>query len=93
MAEKLRAAGAGIPAFYTHTGTDTVVEKGGIPIKYFPGGDKVEIESKPKPVLYINYILRLNTSMERNILEKTQYGEIMQLLKQIWLTQMEIWSL
>lgn len=54
MAEKLRAAGAGIPAFYTHTGTDTVVEKGGIPIKYFPGGDKVEIESKPKPVEYFN---------------------------------------
>lgn len=78
MAEKLRAAGAGIPAFYTHTGTDTVVEKGGIPIKYFPGGDKVEIESKPKPVIYTNYILRLNTSMERNILEKTLYGEIMQ---------------
>ncbi|CAD8079465.1 unnamed protein product [Paramecium primaurelia] len=54
LAEKLRAAGAGIPAFYTHTGTDTVVEKGGIPIKYRKGGDGVEIESKPKPVEYFN---------------------------------------
>ena len=57
MAEKLRAAGAGIPAFYTHTGTDTVVEKGGIPIKYRKGGDSVEIESKPKPVNMIFSIL------------------------------------
>lgn len=54
MAEKLRAAGAGIPAFYTHTGTDTVVEKGGIPIKYKRGTDDVEIESAPKPIEYFN---------------------------------------
>ena len=33
LVEKCRAGGAGIPAFYTKTGVDTLVEEGGIPIK------------------------------------------------------------
>jgi len=33
LVEKLRSGGAGIPAFYTSTGLDTLVEKGGFPIK------------------------------------------------------------
>ena len=33
LIEKCRAGGAGIPAFYTRTGVDTMVETGGIPIK------------------------------------------------------------
>jgi len=48
LAEKVRCGGAGIAAFYTKTGVDTIVEKGGIPIKYKTGGKEVEIESKPK---------------------------------------------
>eukprot|EP01127_Copromyxa_protea_P024554 TRINITY_DN973_c0_g1_i4.p1 TRINITY_DN973_c0_g1~~TRINITY_DN973_c0_g1_i4.p1 ORF type:complete len:356 (+),score=101.19 TRINITY_DN973_c0_g1_i4:340-1407(+) len=48
LAEKLRAGGAGIPAFYTATGVGTYIEHGGMPIKYGPDG-KVEIESKPRP--------------------------------------------
>lgn len=55
MAEKLRSAGAGIPAFYTKTGVDTVVEKGGIPIKYkyHSKNFEVEIESTPKKVFMV----------------------------------------
>jgi 3-oxoacid CoA-transferase len=34
LAEKIRSGGAGIPAFYTATGVDTIIEKGGFPIKY-----------------------------------------------------------
>lgn len=34
LVERLRAGGAGIPAFYTATGVDTVVESGGFPQKY-----------------------------------------------------------
>lgn len=33
LAEKLRAGGAGIPAFFTATGNGTMVEQGGFPIK------------------------------------------------------------
>lgn len=34
LAEKIRSGGAGIPAFFTATGVDTIIEKGGFPIKY-----------------------------------------------------------
>lgn len=33
MAEKLRAGGAGIPAFFTPTGFGTIISDGGFPIK------------------------------------------------------------
>lgn len=33
LAEKLRAGGAGIPAYFTATGNGTLVEEGGFPIK------------------------------------------------------------
>lgn len=33
LAERLRAGGAGIPAFYTPTGYGTVIQEGGFPIK------------------------------------------------------------
>ncbi|SMY12398.1 CoA transferase subunit A [Brevibacterium jeotgali] len=42
MAEKLRAAGAGIPAFYTITGLGTQVADGGIPWKYDSDGNVVK---------------------------------------------------
>ena len=38
IAERMKAAGAGIPAFYTRTGYGTLVEKGGAPIKYAKDG-------------------------------------------------------
>ncbi|KAL1641471.1 hypothetical protein SLS58_005976 [Diplodia intermedia] len=38
IAERLRAAGAGIPAFYTATGVGTLVQSGGIPVRL--GGGK-----------------------------------------------------
>ncbi|KAK6364866.1 hypothetical protein LTS17_011770 [Exophiala oligosperma] len=36
IAERLRAAGAGIPAFFTGTGTSTLIETGEIPIRVGP---------------------------------------------------------
>ncbi|HLS32143.1 MAG TPA: CoA-transferase, partial [Brevibacterium sp.] len=45
MAEKLRAAGAGIPAFYTITGSGTQVADGGIPWKYDSEG--IVVKSSP----------------------------------------------
>src|SRR6185503_6241292 len=49
LAERLRAGGAGIPAFYTPTGVGTQVAEGGIPIRYDADGKVVEA-SKPKEV-------------------------------------------
>lgn len=44
LAERIRAGGAGIPAFFTHTGYGTLVHEGGLPIKYKKDGT-VEIAS------------------------------------------------
>ncbi|MFD4031208.1 CoA transferase subunit A [Streptomyces sp. NPDC058637] len=38
LAERLRAGGAGIPAFYTPAGVGTQVAEGGLPWRYAPGG-------------------------------------------------------
>lgn len=37
MIEKIRAGGAGIPAFYCHTGAGTHLESGEIPVLYKDG--------------------------------------------------------
>jgi len=47
LAEKIRAGGAGIPAFFTPTGYGTLLHRGGAPIKYGKDGS-VEVASPAK---------------------------------------------
>ncbi|GGI47488.1 acyl CoA:acetate/3-ketoacid CoA transferase alpha subunit [Agromyces flavus] len=47
LAERLRAGGVGIPAFYTATGAGTAVSDGGMPLRYAPDGS-VALTSEPK---------------------------------------------
>ncbi|WP_295625409.1 CoA transferase subunit A [uncultured Corynebacterium sp.] len=47
LAERMRAGGAGIPAFYTTAGVGTQVAEGGLPVRYNPDGSVAET-SKPK---------------------------------------------
>ncbi|MGY1773907.1 CoA transferase subunit A [Blastococcus sp. SYSU D00813] len=49
LAERLRAGGVGIPAFYTPTGVGTMVADGGIPVRYDAEGNVVAT-SRPKEV-------------------------------------------
>jgi 3-oxoacid CoA-transferase subunit A len=49
LAERLRAGGTGVPAFYTPTGVGTMVADGGIPVRYDSDGNVVET-SRPKEV-------------------------------------------
>jgi len=49
LAERLRAGGAGIPAFYTPGGVGTQVADGGLPLRYAPDGS-VAVASEPKEV-------------------------------------------
>lgn len=50
LAERIRCGGAGIPAFWTPTGANTLVQSGGFAMKYKLGNTtKVEKLSKPKP--------------------------------------------
>ncbi|TPX33229.1 3-oxoacid CoA-transferase [Synchytrium microbalum] len=53
LAERVRAGGAGIPAFYTPTGYGTFIQEGKLPIKYSKDG-KVEIFSKPRETREFN---------------------------------------
>jgi 3-oxoacid CoA-transferase len=55
LAARLRAAGSGVPAFYTPTGSGTVYANGGIPIKFASDGSgRVEIESQPRETRMFN---------------------------------------
>uniref|UniRef100_A0A8D2H5F3 Succinyl-CoA:3-ketoacid-coenzyme A transferase n=1 Tax=Urocitellus parryii TaxID=9999 RepID=A0A8D2H5F3_UROPR len=53
LAERIRAGGAGVPAFYTSTGYGTLVQEGGAPIKYNKDGS-IAIASKPREVREFN---------------------------------------
>jgi 3-oxoacid CoA-transferase subunit A len=48
LAERMRAGGVGIPAFYTASGVGTMVSEGGLPWRYAPDGS-VAVSSPPKP--------------------------------------------
>uniref|UniRef100_A0A914YKX1 3-oxoacid CoA-transferase n=1 Tax=Panagrolaimus superbus TaxID=310955 RepID=A0A914YKX1_9BILA len=61
LAERIRAGGAGVPAFYTPTGYGTLIQEGGAPIKYSAEKKaQIEIASSPKETRKfngINYVL------------------------------------
>lgn len=48
LAEKLRCGGAGIAAFFTPTGANTVIQDGGFPIKLGPDGKTTVIGAPPR---------------------------------------------
>jgi len=59
LAERVRAGGAGIPAFYTPTAFGTIVQEGNVILKYDKNGN-AEISGEPKNVSQFdgrNYVL------------------------------------
>ncbi|ODV90274.1 hypothetical protein CANCADRAFT_104292 [Tortispora caseinolytica NRRL Y-17796] len=54
LAEKFRAGGAGIPAFYTPAGYGTWVQEGGMPIRMSKDGKTIVQKSEPKEVREFN---------------------------------------
>ncbi len=46
LAERLRAGGAGVVAFYTPTGAGTAISEGGLPVKYAVDGSVAKYSSK-----------------------------------------------
>lgn len=58
IAERLRAAGSGMPGFFTRTGAGTLIETGGIPQKYSladgPAKQTVEVPGSKKEVFEFN---------------------------------------
>jgi 3-oxoacid CoA-transferase subunit A len=49
LAERMRAGGAGIPAFFTPAGVGTQIAEGGLPMRYGSGGE-VMVASEPREV-------------------------------------------
>jgi 3-oxoacid CoA-transferase subunit A len=49
LAERLRAGGAGVPAFFTPAGVGTQVAEGGLPLRYATDGT-IALASQPKEV-------------------------------------------
>jgi 3-oxoacid CoA-transferase subunit A len=61
LAERLRAGGAGIPAFYTPAGVGTLVASGGLPWRY-DGSGRISVESPAKEIRQfdgIPYVMEL----------------------------------
>ncbi|KAK7201076.1 succinyl-coa:3-ketoacid-coenzyme a transferase- like protein [Novymonas esmeraldas] len=55
LIDRLRAAGAGLPAFYTPTGYGTAVSEGRLPVRFVPGGSmKVAQYSTPRETRQFN---------------------------------------
>jgi len=54
IAERCRAGGAGVQAFFTPTGAGSMVETGMFPMKYKQGTKEVEIYSEPKETEVLN---------------------------------------
>jgi len=67
LAERIRAGGAGIPAFFTATGYGTLIHEGGSPIKYNKDG-KIDIASEPRevesPFVSFRFLLSVALSAE-----------------------------
>ena len=53
LAERIRAGGAGVPAFFTPTGFGTLIQEGGAPIKYDDKGE-ILIASEPRETRNFN---------------------------------------
>lgn len=83
LAERLRAGGAGIPAFYTPTGYGTWIQDGNSPIKYKPksqqsdqkGDDNILIRSEPKPTAKFSNKLN-GFSSKDYVLEEAIIGDV-----------------
>jgi 3-oxoacid CoA-transferase subunit A len=76
LAERLRAGGAGIPAFYTPAGVGTQVADGGLPWRYGDGG-VVATASPPKEVReFDGRLFALETAIRTDFaLVHARYGD------------------
>jgi len=76
LAERLRAGGAGIPAFYTPAGVGTQVADGGLPWRY-DGHGGVALASPPKEVREfdgVRYVLEIGIRTDFALVH-ARYGD------------------
>ena len=68
LAEKIKSGGKGIPAFWTPTGANTLIETGGFPIKFKKGTKEPEILSPKKE--------SREFKGKKYIMEETIFGDV-----------------
>jgi 3-oxoacid CoA-transferase len=73
LAERLKAAGSGIPAFYTPTGAGSIYAKGGIPIQYkTDGSGEIAVASPARETRVfdgIEYVMELALQADVSIVK------------------------
>ncbi len=71
LAERLRAGGAGIPAFYTPAGVGTQIADGGLPMRYGPGGVIVKASDRKETRIFDQreYVLELAITGDYSIIK------------------------
>ncbi|KAM3512193.1 hypothetical protein MY11210_004181 [Beauveria gryllotalpidicola] len=67
LAERIRAAGAGIPAFFTPTGAHTLVQDGEIPVRLGPGGKTLERGTKRETREFNGKTFLMETSLPGDV--------------------------
>lgn len=67
LAERIRAGGAGIPAFYTATGVGTAVSEGGLPLRYNADGSVAVLSPKKE----VRTLIDPRTGKERQYVQET----------------------
>ena len=67
LAERIRAGGAGIPAFYTATGVGTAVSEGGLPLRYNADGSVAVLSSKKE----VRTLIDPRTGNDRQYVQET----------------------
>lgn len=78
LAERIRAGGAGIPAFYTPTAYGTLIQEGGAPIRYGEEG-KVAESSSPRQEQSFNgipYILEESITADYALIKARKADEL-----------------
>jgi acyl CoA:acetate/3-ketoacid CoA transferase alpha subunit len=67
LAERIRAGGAGIPAFYTATGVGTAVSEGGLPLRYNADGSVAVLSPKKE----VRTLIDPRTGKDRQYVQET----------------------
>jgi len=67
LAEKIRSGGAGIPAFYTNAGVGTLVEDGGIPMKYNKNGQIIKSSIKKEYKIFSSIKYLMETTLKADV--------------------------
>ncbi|OCL06818.1 succinyl-CoA:3-ketoacid-coenzyme A transferase [Glonium stellatum] len=67
LAERIRAGGAGIPAFFTPTGAHTLLQEGEIPIRLDPSGEVLERGNPRETRVFNNKLYLMETGLTGDV--------------------------